>query len=251
MTSILDRELALWLYTCMKDPDEGVRKTAAGAYMHLNLAEWVYLLRDSTTDHLKGLLERTTPEGEKKAGVRCNCIKAVSSMCARVLVSRGEWNLGGMDEGIVTKVIKDVSEAVLKVGNDENVNVKCMVMLAMGNLGQGLGNLIKGRGEGGGMEVPAPWEELCECVVSTLGEEDERVAASGIRAIGHLYSSYLKCRGGGREAGEKMREVQRKTFEDLDARILRAVQIERKVFVGLNSKQRYSSNKHAWGACHR
>mmetsp|Transcript_23068 Transcript_23068/g.47828 ORF Transcript_23068/g.47828 Transcript_23068/m.47828 type:complete len:587 (+) Transcript_23068:310-2070(+) len=250
--SILDRELALWIFECMNDGDISVRRAAAGAYVHMNLSEWSYLLQDSTTDHLEGILKRARRDGEENSGVRCNCVKAVSSMCARVLVCRGGLSEGGMDDGIVAKVIRDVTGALLEAGDDEDVNVKCMVMLAMGNLGQGIGNLVEDCGGGiQGIKQP-PWEELCECVVGTLGEEDERVVASGIRAIGHLYSSYLKCRNNEEEESLRLKEVGRRSFYELNARILRALEIGQggMKMVGLNSKQRYASNKHAWGACH-
>jgi hypothetical protein len=61
--------------------------------------------------------------------------------------------------------------------------------------------------------------------------------ASGIRAIGHLYSSYLKCGG---EESARMKEVEKRTFEELNLRIMRVVKMGQggANMVGLNSKQR-------------
>jgi hypothetical protein len=88
----VDRELSTWLISALTDPEEGVRKVAAVAYMHMNVPEWVYLLDDavaSETNHLAGLINCASTETEKKPNVRTNAIKAIGSMCAKVLVQGG------------------------------------------------------------------------------------------------------------------------------------------------------------------
>ncbi|GMH88605.1 hypothetical protein TrVE_jg2653 [Triparma verrucosa] len=235
VASILDVELSTWLYDCLESTEEAIRKITAECYIHLNGRDWEYLLKETTRDHLKTLCKRGDYRVEKKAGVRVNAVKAVGSMCATVLV-------GGADYPELEGAANFVAETLLELKEEKNENVRCMVMLSMGNLGQGL--------ERAGVRIrEEAWAELCGEAVGGLNDSNEKVVASAIRAIGHLYSNYLRVPAFARSG--RMKELGHTMFHDLTSRIILAsTSNPTQLMKLLNSKQRFSVNKHAWGACH-
>lgn len=78
-----------------------------------------------------------------------------------------------------------VARALLETRDDQNANVRCMVLLAAGNLGQGLSS--------SGVEMDrSVWLDLCDFAVGFMKDINERVVATAIRATGHLFSGYLR-----------------------------------------------------------
>ncbi|GMH73769.1 hypothetical protein TL16_g06277 [Triparma laevis f. inornata] len=224
--SIISPELSTWLHTCLTSSEESIRKLTASCYIHLNRSDWSYILNDKERNHLKLLCERGDHRVEKKAGVRVNAIKAVGSMCATVFVeSLGEGEIE------VERVAGFMGRTLLELKEEKNENVKCMLMLSMGNLGQGL--------EKAGVRIEEEvWGKLCEEAVGGLNASNEKVVASAIRAIGHLYSIFLRVPNFSK-AGV-MKGLGETMFHDLTSRIILAsTSNPTQLMKLLNSKQRF------------
>ena len=147
-TSIVDRELSGWLLAALTSPDPAARSAAADCYLRLSCQDWLYLL-GSDGGHLEALVERGRSAAETKAKVRSDATKALGGMVVKVL-SGGEE---AVEAG--TTVAAAVSEALLAARDEPDDNVRCMVLLAAGNLGQGLTR------SGAVMEAGV-WLNLCE-----------------------------------------------------------------------------------------
>ena len=120
---------------------------------------------------------------------------------------------------------------ILKIHvKDKSSNVRAAAMFAVGNLGQRAEQLSIGA------DALLAFMEICE---DMLGDEDDKVIVSAVRASGFIFSSFLLAGGEFGKGNEIIQILNGKMRASLDA----------KGDVTLNSKRRIAINKQAWGSC--
>jgi hypothetical protein len=152
--------------------------------------------------------------GVANSNGRSNCFKTIGHYFARV---------GNSADGDTVQTIVD---ELLRHADDDDFNVRSMIQFAIGNLAQNVGliNLYDKIDD-------ASHRELCDITLQGLADEHEKVVSSAIRAAGLLLVTTA--------------------VSDLNSMIELALDrtVNKNLERNLNSRQRYSINKHAWGAC--
>ena len=208
---LIDADISCWLVTGLEDGGNDVRSCVLTACGFMTTADWSVV-------GVMGVVTRGSDKDKFGSEVRAHCFKMIGHYFAAVGPSSPP------------AVISAIVEILLANADDESFNVRTMIQFAIGNLAQNVDDAL--------IDVDA-YRQLCDTTLTGLSDMNEKVVSSAVRASGLLLRSNPNP------------ALVATAVDNLNSKIELALNrsSNKSLEKNLNAHQRYSVNKHAWGAC--